>query len=170
MNFTLANNKDISSIMDIFHQAQVYLASQGVDQWQDGYPSKNIIMEDISNQENYIVKNEDDIIIGTTMFTTNPEPTYIKIEGAWLSNENARYGVIHRMAINGNFRKMGIAQFIFNKCEQMLKEQKVGSMKIDTHEDNKGMRNLLIKLGYEYCGIIFLDGGAKRLAFEKLIH
>lgn len=169
MNFTLANHKDLPPIMNIFHEAQLYLASQGVDQWQNGYPTENLIINDISNEENYVVKNENDIIMGTTMFTTQPEPTYKTIEGTWLTNENAKYGVIHRMAVNNNFRKSGIAKFIFSQCEQILKDQNVASMRIDTHEDNKGMRNLLKKLGYEYCGIIFLDDGDKRLAYEKLI-
>jgi hypothetical protein len=41
-------------------------------------------------------------------------------------------------------------------------------MRIDTHEDNMGMQQLLKKLGYSYCGVIFLGNEDKRLAFEKL--
>lgn len=169
MTFSKASSDDIPAIMEIFHQAQLYLASQNVDQWQNGYPTEEIIINDIRNQENYIVKNKENIIVGTTMLTTNPEPTYSEIEGSWLSSENSVYGVIHRMAINANFRKSGIAQFMFNQCEQILKAQNIESMKIDTHEDNKGMRSLLRKLNYKYCGIILLEDGDKRLAYQKLI-
>jgi hypothetical protein len=31
------------------------------------------------------------------------------------------------------------------------------------------MQSLIKKLGYVYCGIIFTDYNAKRLAFEKVI-
>lgn len=169
MDFKLAHHQDLSSLMNIFHEAQRYLASQDVDQWQDGYPTEDIIIIDIDNRENYLVKNEEGVIMGTTMFTTNPEPTYTQIDGAWLTDEDVVYGVIHRMAVSNAFKKMGIAQFIFDQCEQMLKDKNIASMRIDTHEDNKGMGSLLKKLGYTYCGIIFLEDGDKRLAFEKLM-
>ena len=42
-------------------------------------------------------------------------------------------------------------------------------MRIDTHVDNTGMQNLLLKLNYNYCGIIYLENGDLRLAYEKLI-
>ena len=42
-------------------------------------------------------------------------------------------------------------------------------MRIDTHEENLGMQGLLKKLGYHYCGVIYLENNDKRLAFEKLI-
>ena len=41
-------------------------------------------------------------------------------------------------------------------------------MRIDTHEENKGMQKLISQLGYKYCGIIVLESGDKRLAFEKI--
>ena len=42
-------------------------------------------------------------------------------------------------------------------------------MRIDTHEQNHGMRTLLKTLNYNYCGVIYLENGDKRLAYEKLI-
>jgi len=48
-------------------------------------------------------------------------------------------------------------------------KQQIRSLKIDTHEDNHEMQYLVKKLGYVYCGIIFTQYHAKRLAFEKVI-
>ena len=155
--------------MKIVSDAQVYLATQGIDQWQDGYPNKSLILDDISNYESYIVKSEDNILRGIAMFTTVPEPTYTFIDGNWLTDKDSKYGVVHRMAVGRNYRGMGIAKFIFSECEQILKERNITSMRIDTHEDNIGMQSLLKKLGYIYCGIIFLSNGDKRLAFEKVV-
>ena len=103
------------------------------------------------------------------MFTTKPESTYSNLDGSWLTPENTKYGVIHRMAVGNKFRNLGIAKFIFKKCELNLQQNDIASMRIDTHEDNKGMQGLLKKLGYVYCGIIFLKSGDKRLAFEKVL-
>lgn len=168
MKLTPTKNENLQSIIEVVKDAQVYLASLNIDQWQDGYPNEAAILKDIANQESFIVHSESNEIIATAMFTTKSEPTYAIIDGAWLTNENGMYGVIHRMAVANQYRKQGIAKFIFSECEQKLKDTEVASMRIDTHEDNKGMQQLLKKLGYSYCGVIFLGNGDKRLAFEKL--
>ena len=169
MEFLITKKENLASIMSIIHEAQIYLASKNIDQWQNGYPNEKAILSDISKHESFVVKDEAGIILATTMFTTKPEATYTAIDGAWLTARNAKYGVIHRMAVGDRYRKLGIAKFIVKQCEQKLKENEIISMRIDTHQDNKGMQGLVKKLGYTYCGVIFLDNGDKRLAFEKLI-
>jgi len=169
MKFICAKKKDLSEIMHIIGQAQAYLASQHIEQWQNGYPNESAILKDIKNTESYVVKSEDSSLLATAMFTTRNEPTYKRIEGQWLTKNNATYGVIHRMAVSNKFRGKGIAKFIFFQCEQNLKQNNIKSMRIDTHEENLGMQGLLKKLGYHYCGVIYLENNDKRLAFEKLI-
>jgi ribosomal protein S18 acetylase RimI-like enzyme len=162
--------KDLSAIMKIITDAQHYLASLHIDQWQDGYPDATQIKLDIKNNDSYIIINESNKIIGTTVFTTKTEQTYNKIEGEWLTQENAKYGVIHRLAVDNDFRKVGLAKFVFEQCEAILKQLGIKSMRIDTHRDNKGMQGLITKLGYSYCGVIFLESGAERLAYEKMLN
>ena len=117
-----------------------------------------------------MVVNDDDTIMATSMFTLRKEPTYKKIIGGeWLVAEHKDYGVIHRLAIKKEFRKLGLATLLFEKFHQVLLEKNIQSLKIDTHEDNLGMQSLIKKLGYQYCGIIYTSYQAKRLAFEKII-
>jgi ribosomal protein S18 acetylase RimI-like enzyme len=108
--------------------------------------------------------------MATSMFTLRKEPTYREvIDGNWIISEKEVYGVIHRMAIKKEFRKLGLATILFDEFHQQLKNQNVQSLKIDTHEENIGMQSLIKKLGYIYCGIIYTSYGDKRLAFEKVI-
>jgi len=169
MKLLRAQKKDLFSIMSIIKDAQELLAGQNIDQWQNGYPNKTIILKDIQNNQSYVVKSERGDVTATAMFSTRNEPTYSKIEGRWMSPKQTKYGVIHRMAVSKNYRGQGMAKFIFNQCEQMLSEKKIPSMRIDTHEGNFGMQKLLKTTGYSYCGVIYLENGDKRLAFEKLI-
>ena len=162
--------KDVLVIMDIIHDAQKHLASLGIDQWQDGYPDKAQIEKDIANNDSYLVIDKDNNIMGTTVFTTTIEPTYNEIEGEWLTDKEAVYGVIHRMAVSDKFRKFGLAKFMFDECHRLLNEMNIKSLRIDTHKENKGMQSLIKKYNYKYCGIIYVDRGGERLAFEKLIN
>ena len=167
MKFFKTSKKNLDQIMKIIEEAQEFLAIQNIDQWQDGYPNKEVVLRDIKNNDSYVITTKDSILIGTAMFSIKKEPTYKTIEGQWVTKSDTKYGVIHRMAISNNFRKKGVAKFIFEQCEQQLVQNNIKSMRIDTHEDNLAMQGLLKKLMYVYCGVIYLENGDKRLAYEK---
>jgi len=169
MRIRLSKIEDIPNIMIIIDDAKAYLASQNIEQWQNGYPNTEQVENDILKDESYVVINDENQIMATSMFTTNPEPTYKVIDGNWIIDESKIYGVIHRMAIKKEFRKFGLATFMFHKFHLQLLEKNIESLKIDTHEDNLRMQSLIKKLGYKYCGIIYTSYNSKRLAFEKVI-
>jgi RimJ/RimL family protein N-acetyltransferase len=79
-------------------------------------------------------------------------------DGAWVNDKP--YGVIHRIASAG-YRK-GIASFCMAHCFRLC-----GNLKIDTHKDNHPMQNALAKNGFVRCGIIYLQNGDERIAFQK---
>jgi len=165
----LSTSDDVPNIMTIIEDAKGYLASQKIDQWQKGYPNVEQVKNDIKNSESYAVINDENQVIATAMFTINKEPTYKVIDGNWRVDERQTYGVIHRMAIKKEFRKFGLATFMFHEFHLQLLKKNIQSLKIDTHEENIGMQSLIKKLGYQYCGIIYTSYGDKRLAFEKVI-
>ena len=169
MRLQLSTTSDIQSILQIINDAKVYLKSQKIDQWQNGYPNQTQIETDIANNESYVLINDTNQVIATSMFSIRPEPTYKIIDGEWKIKESEKYGVIHRLAIDKNHRKKGIASHLLNEFHLLLDKQQIRSLKIDTHEDNHEMQCLVKKLGYVYCGIIFTEYNAKRFAFEKVI-
>jgi ribosomal protein S18 acetylase RimI-like enzyme len=169
MKMKLSTLEHIPAIMEIIEDAKAYLASLKIEQWQNGYPTAAQVEQDILKGESYVVLNNKNQVIATSMFTTNKESTYQIIEGSWIVDESKNYGVIHRMAIKKEFRKLGLATLLFDEFHQQLKNRNIQSLKIDTHEDNLGMQALIKKLGYQYCGIIYTNYGAKRVAFEKVI-
>jgi ribosomal protein S18 acetylase RimI-like enzyme len=169
MRLQLSTSSNIHNILQIINDAKVYLKSKDIDQWQNGYPNQTQIEQDIANNESYVLINDENQVIATSMFSIRPEPTYKLIDGAWKINEKEKYGVIHRLAIDKNYRKKGIASYVLKEFHQKLMKQQIRSLKIDTHEDNHEMQYLVKKLGYVYCGIIFTEYNAKRFAFEKVI-
>ena len=88
----------------------------------------------------------------------SPEPTYDVIDGAWLTD--GPYGVIHRMAsypeVHGIFS--AVIDYAASRYEHL---------RIDTHRDNRIMQHLIEKHGFTYCGIIWLEDGTERLAYER---
>ncbi len=169
MKIQNATTAHLPAIMNIVKEAQAYLASLQIDQWQDGYPTQELFERDVDNKECFVITNDQNEVMGTVMFSIRPEPTYTQIDGHWIIPVNEPYGVIHRLAVSNRFRSTGMARFVFDYFENMLKEQGISNLKIDTHPDNQGMQKLIKNRGYAYCGVITLESKAIRLAFEKAV-
>ena len=62
MRLELSTINDVEKIIEIIDEAKIYLASLNIDQWQNGYPNKTEIENDISNNESYVVFNDQKLI------------------------------------------------------------------------------------------------------------
>ena len=51
----------------------------------------------------------------------------------------------------------------------MCLQSDIYSIKVDTHKQNESMKKMLSNNGFQYCGIIFLEDGSERVAYEKVI-
>ncbi len=155
----------IDQILTIIESAKTFFKSKGIDQWQDGYPNRAVIAEDIDKGYSYILKNPDNIIIGTASISFDGEPSYNYIEGAWKYEGN--YTVLHRLAIDPREKGRGLAVSFLEFAHQLSLENQIYLMRVDTHRENLAMQRVLEKLGYSYSGIIYLESGDERLAYEK---
>lgn len=166
MKFRKSKIEDIPMMMEIIKQAQNYFKSKDIDQWQDGYPNEENLREDIIQGESYVMLL-DDKIVATAVISFRGESTYNEIyRGNWLSDRE--YAVVHRVAVNDGYKGQGLSHKIIEFSQKKCKELGYSSIKIDTHKDNFVMRSLLEKNGFKYCGIILLEDGAERVAYEKL--
>ena len=165
LRFRKGEEVDLERVMELVADAQNWFRRQGIDQWQDGYPTREIILSDIAGGENYIVEHNG-VVVATCVISFAGEPTYNEIKGKGWLNGN-RYAVVHRIAVADEFRRKGIAKEILHYAEELSVEQGVADIRIDTHRDNVAMRSLLKKLGYTHCGRITLTSGAFREAYHK---
>ncbi|MCL2406134.1 MAG: GNAT family N-acetyltransferase [Defluviitaleaceae bacterium] len=149
---------DLDVVMEIYAYARAYMKESGnPNQWHDTHPPKAAIESDITAGLSYVCEDEG-TITAVFYFNVEHEPTYDKIDGKWLNNEP--YGVVHRIARGPGAK--GVGTTCLNWCAN-----KYPNIRIDTHKDNSAMLKLLEKLGYVYCGIIWLANGDERMAFQK---
>ena len=86
--------------------------------------------------------------------------------GAW-RDSNAL--VAHHVAVSNECRKHGVAVFMLENAELIAKRIGKTSLRLDTHELNHRMRNLLEKCGFVNVGNVHMPNGDPRLAYEKII-
>ena len=165
LRFRKGEEPDLERIMELIADAQNWFRVQGIDQWQDGYPTRELISSDILHNENYIVECNG-VAAATCVVSFAGEPTYNEIKGkGWLNDKS--YAVVHRIAVANDYRRKGIAKEILHFTEELCAERGVNNIRIDTHCDNKAMRSLLKKMRYTHCGRITLTSGAYREAYQK---
>jgi len=163
---------EVEVVMDIIDDGKAYLKSEGIDQWQHGYPNAKTIQQDIHDGQAYVLEKNGEII-ATAMISFLGEETYASIEGpGWLAD--VPYAVLHRVAVASDLKGQGIAAALIAKTEELCQQKGITSIRIDTHEKNASMQQLLKKTGFVYCGIIHLIPGEGseagiRLAFEKIL-
>lgn len=167
MYFRKASDKDINRIMEIIKQAQNYLKANGINQWQDNYPNINIIEKDIDRGDGYVLLIDNEVV-ATLALSFEGEKTYEKIyEGKWITEKE--FGVIHRIAVDNKYKGNKLSACILEQIEKLCMDRNIFSIKVDTHEKNESMKKMLINNGFIYCGVIYLENGSKRIAFEKIL-
>lgn len=161
MTIRKATYDDIPSLMEIFSNAREIMRRSGnMNQWNDSYPSEDIVRKDIMDEVCHVLC-DDERIIATMAFIPGPDPTYSKIYGGkWL--DDSPYHVIHRIAV---------AEEGHNAAARLLEWgfTRTSSIRIDTHKDNVIMHHILRKMGFIHCGTICLLNGDPREAYQKNI-
>lgn len=159
-----ATYEDMPVLMEIFRKARgIMRASGNMNQWNDSYPSEEIVRRDIENGHCMVLCEEPDTegnmgeVIATMAFIPGPDPTYAVIyDGEW--PDDSPYHVIHRIAVAepGHDAARRLLDWGFTQT---------GCIRIDTHKDNVIMHHILRKYGFTRCGVILLANGDPREAY-----
>lgn len=162
MHIRATKRSELELIQHIYSEARKYMRENGNhQQWVNGYPSNELLIDDIQEGSSYICLDGAEIV-GVFTFTIGEDPTYQEIyHGKWIND--TLYGVVHRL---GALRSQkGVGAFCLEWCFQQIP-----NIKVDTHEDNVPMQKMLVKNGYRKCGTIYVNDGTPRVAFQKASH
>lgn len=165
MNIRKATYNDLPRLMEVFSAAKQIMRNSGnLHQWNDSYPSDDIVLKDIEDGVCHVICDENSEIIATMALIPGPDPTYssiykdsaLTIEDIW--PDDGPYHVIHRIAASEP-GKGAFGAFL---------DYTSGTIRIDTHEDNVIMHHLLHKNGFARCGHIRLASGETRIAYIRI--
>lgn len=153
-----ATPTDLDAVLSVYRSARAFMAASGnPTQWGSTYPTVDLLEEDIRLSRLY-VDTQNGRVCGAFMFALGDDPTYSYIEnGAWL--DSSLYGTIHRVASDGTVP--GVLQRCLAFCRSRHPH-----LRIDTHADNHVMQTRLDGAGFTCCGIIYVEDGSPRIAYE----
>lgn len=165
--YCVAKVDDIDAIMEVIEDARLFLKEEGNGQWQDGYPDRCDLLNDIKNERLFVIKDETNTIAAVCAITYYEEDYSHLYEGKWKSDYD--YCVMHRVAVRRNKRNRGYGKKLFEVFIDVAKIEGYHSLRIDTHKNNKPMLHLFELFGFEYCGKVILKPNKDRVVYEKII-
>lgn len=165
LKFRMANESDRESILEIYLEGAESLKNDGVDQWQGQYvPSFKDIDEHLGI-DLYVLEYHKRVV-STACLVEGIDEDYENIDGKW--NTSIPYISIHKVATSNEYKKQSFGRKMMSYIENLAKRKRM-DLRIDTHKDNKKMRNFIVSCGYKYAGEVILQGELERLAYDKKI-
>ncbi len=157
-----AGIQELNFIMNIIKDAIIDMESKEIYQWDDMYPNREIIGQDISEGTLY-ESVENKIINGIIVLNEDQAKEYEDLNWKYFSGKQL---VIHRLCVDPKYQEMGIAKSLINFAENFARDNNYKSIRLDAFIKNKVANKLYEKVGYEKVGIVDFRKG-EFYCFEK---
>jgi len=166
MNIIQPSQDFIPTIMNLLSASTKHMESNGINQWGDFYPTKEIIKTDIQTKTLYTAV-DNNILFGVINISENQEEQYNSID--W-SDDSDKILVIHRLAVHPEYQKQGIARKLMDYAENYGQENGYSSIRLDAYSINKRVLRFYENLRYIKRGEVFFPNrDAPFYCYEKLL-
>ncbi|CAB1262183.1 GNAT family N-acetyltransferase [Clostridium sp. MT-14] len=160
-----ANVRDIEDIMKIIKRTVEEMHTYNNTQWDENYPRKEDFINDIQKESLFVLERERHLA-GFVCINKVEPAEYGDLN--WTLNEEA--AIVHRMAVNSNYRRIGIGTELLKLAERLALKSNVRYLKTDTYSVNTKMNSLFKKCDYKFIGEINFLGKEKPFnCYEKIL-
>ena len=150
----LGRTEDITHIIALTKSCGRFLRENGIDQWDENYPSIEIIEQDILKQQLFCYIEKDELK-GIVVLNENQDPEYEQIN--WLTDSNSKNLIVHRLAVDPKNQGRGIARKLMDYAEDYGKKNQYNSIRLDTFSRNLRNQRFYSNRNYHKIGEVYLS-------------
>lgn len=158
MKVILAEEKDLDSIMNIYHS----LIGRPGCTWDEGYPNKEIVLKDISRKSMYMMMDGEERIIGVSSAGIDDELINLT---CW-SDSIKKPCFLARIGIIPEMQNHGYAAWMIQIISEDLITRGFDGVHFLVSKTNPAAIALYKKLGFSCCGET-VDFGEDWYCYEK---
>ena len=140
--------QDLSSILDIISTCIADMQSVGNDQWDQYYPTADIIENDIQRGVCYILKNNGQC---AAYVAIDEDQSFEYSQINW-STDGRKVLVIHRLSVHPAFQRKGIAKKLLGFIETFAAENNYSDIRLDAYSGNEKALKLYENFDYRKTG------------------
>ena len=159
---------DLEKLYAITKSCGQLMIENQIFQWNENYPSKEILQKDIELKQIWKLTIENEII-GMIVLTEIEDVEYKTVQ--WLTN-NIRNLYVHRLAVKPVFQGKGYAQQLMHFAESYAKENNYVSIRLDTFSKNERNQQFYEKRNYIKLASIYLPSQSEFpfYCYEKVLN
>ncbi len=162
--FRKANENDLDCVFQVYTDAIAEMNRNNIPQWDEFYPDRDILKDDISKNELYLGMVDGEL---ASAYVVNSDCDEEYVNGDW-QYPNASFCVIHRLCVNPKFQKKGVGASTMRHIEGEKKAEGVETVRLDAFTLNPYALRLYDKLGYVKVGTVDWRTGRFWLMEKKL--
>ncbi len=179
MNIRKARNSDFEDILTIISQCAAQLRSNGIEQWDDEYPTREMIAGNIATGLVYVGTSpvpgsetrsepgQEAVIATLTIGAEKNDEYHRHIHWKLDDGQNLFF---NQLAVLPAYQGNGLASQFMDFAEHLAERQEVRSLRLDAHEKSLALRDWYRKRGYQVRGTVpYRNGTCIYIAMEKTI-
>ena len=149
MDFANATDNEFDIVYAMMLRAKERLFEEHVYQWDERYPKKEMILNDLKNGYTTLVKENDNIVAFFTSNSICEDDVHDNVK--WSYNGD-NWVILHRLCIDPLYQNKGLGQKILEKFEAEKKIEKFDSIRIDVFSTNDKAIHIYEKFCYKRVG------------------
>jgi len=158
--------KKIPAVMRLLKECIADMQAHGIDQWDESYPTEEMVSDDIQCQSLYGIKDEEGFIAIVTI-DERGVPEYNEVK--WLTQDGSSL-FVHRLAVHPKWHRKKIATTLMDFAEQLANDKHYASIRLDVYSGNFRGVGLYESCGYKRTGQVYFRGMEKPfICYEKIL-
>ena len=146
-----AKISEITNIIELAKSCKEDMIANGIFQWNDHYPTKQIFENDIQQNELFVLE-DNAVILGTIVISSLMDEEYVPVK--WLV-PNGKSIYIHRLAVHPLQQGKGYAQQLMAFAENFARVHGIASVRLDTFSKNLRNQKFYEARGYQRLESIY---------------
>ena len=142
---------DIPLIMATIEACVRDLIDKGIYQWNDNYPTEQIINSDLEGKFLYLIKNKQECLAIIVINEVQDEE-WKKVD--W-SQSSRKPLAVHRLLVHPRFQKRGLGRRLMDFALKYANENKYDSIRFDVYTGNPGLIDTYEKMGCVKRGEVY---------------
>ncbi|MDF2801011.1 MAG: sortase-like acyltransferase [Anaerocolumna sp.] len=157
--------EDLSVIIELFNSAIKNMNANHIPQWDEVYPNKAVLEEDILNQE-MVVGVIGEQVVSAAVLNQDYDEEYNDAKWTYY---DASYIIIHRFCVEPNYQNQGIGTRTLRSIEEYVHNKGIESIRLDAFSLNPKALHMYEKAGYVKTGVANWRKGLFYLYEKKLV-
>ncbi len=150
MEIQPATEESLLDVMYLLFKCVKDMNRKGMFQWNQAYPSPDVIENDIKNNSLYTL-TDNWVIKGIIVLNETQPAEYKKIEWKFIDS-NHRVLMVHRLAVHPMFQNQGVGKKMMDFAIEYAGINNFPVIRLDVFEGNLSANKLYSKLGFSKAG------------------